>query len=74
MNLTSTNAGFPSLELNLAESAALLQLANQLLCESKKSKHFDTPVTVFLDSPTQIHLLNLVGLLGQLIDFQLDND
>lgn len=74
MNLKKSNAYPPMLELNLAESACLLQLTNQILREARQSKYLDTPVNIFVDSPTQIHLLNLAGLLGQLIDFQLDDE
>ena len=74
MNLKKIHAYSPMLELNLAESACLLQLINQILIEAKQSKYLDTPVNIFVDSPTQIHLLNLAGLLGQLIDFQIEDD
>ena len=61
-----------SLSLTLAESADLLQLSNQILKEFRKSNFLNPRVSIFVDSCTCSHLLDLVHNLTTLIDYQLE--
>ena len=72
MNLIKSQNTPYTLELSLTESAVLLQLANQILRESKKSNILNPTVSICVDSCTCSHLSDLVRNLSTLIDFQLE--
>lgn len=73
MNLVLSNNVPASLELNLSESASLLQLSNQILKEVETSDILNSKVSISLDSCSVMHLKDLKKVLSILVDIQLND-
>lgn len=73
MNIVITKNVPAALELNLSESASLLQLSNQILRESENSNFLNPTVSISLDSCTISHLKDLKNILSVLIDIQIND-
>jgi hypothetical protein len=73
MNIVITKNVPSALELNLSESASLLQLTNQILKEVETSDILNPKVSISLDSCSIMHLKDLKNILSNLIDIQIDD-
>lgn len=73
MNLVITKNVPASLQLNLSESATLLQLTNQVLKEVETSDILNPKVSICLDSCSIMHLKDLKKILSILVDIQIND-